>query len=218
MKPSSGDKRLGLALPLERAAGQSIQTNNPSENEVGLDVSHPHLSEGRGEAFLLDILFHRMSVMGFHEKAGRSQVDSFWSLLVMLCLSSRVATLPSALFDERLFRSVQVGCSRFSRCCHLFVDLPFHLKNGSWARRLTQSPELGAWALYFLSKFMKPMLLPAAGPDCYCAAVRKPLRSPTTGVVKQRAFGPLQSPLASCHSSRHVRRASNPSHKFWFRF
>jgi hypothetical protein len=39
-----------------------------------------------------------------------------------------VATLPSALFDERvLFRSVQVGCSRFSRCCHLIIDLfPSH--------------------------------------------------------------------------------------------
>src|SRR6266566_9596052 len=40
MKPSSWDKQLGLALPLERAAGQSRQTNNPSKNEVGLDVSH----------------------------------------------------------------------------------------------------------------------------------------------------------------------------------
>ena len=40
MKPSSWDKQLGLALPLERAAGQSNQTNNPSKNEVGLDVSH----------------------------------------------------------------------------------------------------------------------------------------------------------------------------------
>ena len=32
--------QLGLALPLERAAGQSNRTNNPSKNEVGLDVSH----------------------------------------------------------------------------------------------------------------------------------------------------------------------------------
>ncbi len=40
MKPLCWDKRLGLALPLERAAGQSNQTNNPSKNEVGLDVSH----------------------------------------------------------------------------------------------------------------------------------------------------------------------------------
>ncbi len=40
MKPSSWDQQLGLALPLERAAGQSKQTKNPSKDEVGLDVSH----------------------------------------------------------------------------------------------------------------------------------------------------------------------------------
>ena len=63
MKPSSWDKQLGLALPPERAAGQSDETNHPSKNEVGLDVSHHiHLSlEGRGKYFFLDILFHRMS-------------------------------------------------------------------------------------------------------------------------------------------------------------
>src|ERR1017187_8152382 len=69
MKPSSWDKQLGLASPRESAASQSGQTNNPSKNEVGLDVSHhtPHLSEGRGESFFLDILFHRMSVIAmFH--------------------------------------------------------------------------------------------------------------------------------------------------------
>jgi hypothetical protein len=37
--------------------------------------------------------------------------------------AATVATLPSALFVERFVRSVQVGCSRFSRCCHLIVDL-----------------------------------------------------------------------------------------------
>ena len=52
---------------------------------------------------------------------------------------------------ERLVRSVQVGCSRFSRCCHLLVEPLFHLQDGSWARPLTQSAELGAWALCFLS-------------------------------------------------------------------
>ena len=66
MKRSSRDKQLGSALPLESATSQSGQTNHPSENETGLDVSHhtPHLSEGRGEVFFLDILFHRMSAMG----------------------------------------------------------------------------------------------------------------------------------------------------------
>ena len=63
MKPSSGDKQLGMLSPLKSAAMQSGQTNHPSQNEVGLDVSHHiHLSlEGRGKYFFLDILFHRMS-------------------------------------------------------------------------------------------------------------------------------------------------------------
>jgi hypothetical protein len=54
MKPSSWDKQLGLASPLERATGQSNQTNNPSKNEVGnevgLDVSHhTRISQRGGE-------------------------------------------------------------------------------------------------------------------------------------------------------------------------
>ena len=70
MKPLSWDKRLGLASPLESAAGQSKQTNNPSMDKdeagdkVGLDVSHhTRISQRGGEnLFFLDILFYRMSV------------------------------------------------------------------------------------------------------------------------------------------------------------
>jgi hypothetical protein len=56
MKPSSWDKQLGLASPLECAAIQSNQTNNPSthevRNEVGLDVSHhTRISQRGGEKF-----------------------------------------------------------------------------------------------------------------------------------------------------------------------
>ena len=42
-----------------------------------------------------------------------------------------------------MIRSVPVGRSRCSRCCRLIVDLLFHLIDRSWARRLTNSPELG---------------------------------------------------------------------------
>src|ERR1035437_1712222 len=65
MKPSSWDKQLGLASPLECAASQSGQTNNPSKEcgGAGCKSPYPHLPEGRGEAFFLDILFHRMSVI-----------------------------------------------------------------------------------------------------------------------------------------------------------
>jgi len=44
---------LGLASPLESAASQSGQTNNPSEHEVGLDASHHTRVFSRGgEKFL----------------------------------------------------------------------------------------------------------------------------------------------------------------------
>src|ERR1035441_9080538 len=75
MKPLSWDKQLGLVSPLESAASQSGQTNNPSENETGLDVSHhTHVSpEGGGKYFSLDILFHRMSVMAMFQPLLASQ-------------------------------------------------------------------------------------------------------------------------------------------------
>jgi len=59
MKPSSWDKQLGLASPREYAAGQSNQTNNPSKNEVGLDVSHHTriFSRGGEKLFLLTSFF-----------------------------------------------------------------------------------------------------------------------------------------------------------------
>jgi hypothetical protein len=88
-----------------------------------------------------------MSVNAFHEKAGRSQVNSCCSFVKQSLLSRRVATvamLPSALSRSDSFRSVHVGRSRFSRCCHLIVALMVLLfPSRTWARRLTQSPELG---------------------------------------------------------------------------
>ena len=88
-----------------------------------------------------------MSVIAFHEKAGRSQVDSSLALLNKVFVSRRVATvamLPSALSRSDSFRSVHVGRSRFSRCCYLISALwfsSFGVEPG--ARPLTQSPELG---------------------------------------------------------------------------
>jgi len=92
-----------------------------------------------------------MRVIAFHEKAGRSQGDSCGFSLnksFSLCRVATDAILPSALSGSELFRSVQVGRSRFSRCCHLFVDL-FFSTSRSWPRRLTQSPELGLGLSFF---------------------------------------------------------------------
>jgi hypothetical protein len=71
--------------------------------------------------------------MAFHEKAGRSQgnsgfIVSSWFFWLTKLFSHRVATdamLPSALSRSESFRSVHVGRSQFSRCCHLFGDLSF---------------------------------------------------------------------------------------------
>jgi len=67
-----------------------------------------------------------MSAIAFHEKAGRSQVGSFVFSLDKFFLPAESPLSPpfhphSSRSD---FRSVQVGCSRFSRCCYLIVDLP----------------------------------------------------------------------------------------------
>src|SRR5258708_23854121 len=67
MKPSSWDKQLGLASPLERAARQSNQTDNPSKNVVGAGCQspHPRPPEGRGEVYLLTSSFIGGVARGF---------------------------------------------------------------------------------------------------------------------------------------------------------
>ena len=106
-------------------------------------------------------------VIAFHEKAGRSQVFFVFSLDKVFLLPSGPLSLPFHPHScGAYFRSVPVGCSRCSRCCHLIVDLCFHLRWKRWARRLTQSPELGVWAFAllfcFCSSFLRLLLTYAA--------------------------------------------------------
>jgi hypothetical protein len=64
-----------------------------------------------------------------------------------LCLSSGLqwnspasaAILPSALLHERIFRSVPLGPSRFSRCCYLRIGLGFPACAGKLSRDLARS-------------------------------------------------------------------------------
>src|SRR5271169_4757888 len=87
--------------------------------------------------------------MAFHEKAGRSQVDSSLTWLNKVCFSRRVATvamLPSALSRSDSFRSVHIGRSRYSRCCHLFGALwfcSFRVEPGPGHRRSHRNSALG---------------------------------------------------------------------------
>jgi hypothetical protein len=54
------------------SGSQSNQTNNPSKNEVGLDVSHhTRIFSRGGENSFLDILFHGMSAMAWFRQQSR---------------------------------------------------------------------------------------------------------------------------------------------------
>src|ERR1035441_4942476 len=86
---------------------------------------------------------------------GRSDSSRFFFHFVKQRFFSRrvaaVAMLPSALSRSDSFRSVHVGRSRFSRCCHLIGALLFgSFRVEPWARPLTQSPKLGFGLLIFL--------------------------------------------------------------------
>src|ERR1700692_2682491 len=91
-----------------------------------------------------------MSEIPFHEKAGRSQVDSSLASLNKVFFSRRVATvamLPSALSRSDSFRSVHIGRSRFSRCCHLFGALwfcSFRVEPGPGDSRSHRNSALGS--------------------------------------------------------------------------
>src|SRR4029077_1380888 len=75
-----------------------------------------------------------LSEMAFHEKAGRSQGNSGF-IVSFFSFSQRKVFLPPSshcrhasirTLEERSRRSVHVGRSQFSRCCHLFGDLSLH--------------------------------------------------------------------------------------------
>src|ERR1700687_6277369 len=79
--------------------------------------------------------------------------------------------------DERFFRSVQVGCSRFSRCCHLIIDLSSisTMEVGPGVRRSHRNSALKLWAscLVFSSPWIETTPRPATRLVAGCAVVRK---------------------------------------------
>ena len=54
--------------------------------------------------------------------------QSFACALLLLCRHPSIRTL-----DERFFARCKLGCSRFSRCCHLIFDLS-SISRWKWAR------------------------------------------------------------------------------------
>src|SRR5436305_6853305 len=96
-----------------------------------------------------------LSVTAFHEKAGRSQVSSFFILLdkgFSRAEWTTVAMLPSALSRSDSF---PLGaCWAFSVqpvLPSVWRPVVLLLQSGTWARPLTQSPELGFGLCLFSS-------------------------------------------------------------------
>src|SRR5204863_60094 len=107
-----------------------------------------------------------------------------------------------------LFRSVQVGCSRFTRCCHLIVDLPSHPR---WKLGQAINAVTGARRLGFVLPIGSTTRLPVAWPDCYCAAVHKPPHLPTGDAATPLTFERWPRWLVSFRFSLHARPTSGPS-------
>src|SRR5881397_445927 len=114
-------------------------------------------------------------------RAGRSQVCSFVFSLDKVFFPAELplsATLPSALFDERFFARCKLGVLVSAGAATCLSTCSSILKNGSWARRLTQSPELDV--LGFVFPFLECFKLLLASPSgCCFVRVRILLRSPT---------------------------------------
>ena len=159
--------------------------------------------------------------MAFHEKAGRSQVDSSLASLnkgFLLQPSSHCRHASIRTLEERF---VSLGaCRAFSfQPVLLSVWRPLvALKSGTWPRRLTQSPELGfSFCLSSLGTILTWFLLfcftqlPQPSLGCYCAKARILLHSPTGDAATPPAFLPWRQSLASYRFFHRARPASGPS-------
>ena len=150
---------------------------------------------------------------------GVKWVLGFFMSMFFVGRVATVAMLPSALSRSESVRSVHIGRSRFSRCCYLFGALVvLSLQSGTWARPLTQSPELGfgfclsspgtilTWFLLFcFTRLPQPSL------GCYCAKARILLHSPTGDAAIPPAFLRWPQWLASYRFFHRARPVSVPS-------
>ena len=93
-----------------------------------------------------------LSVITFHEKAGRSQVefefllDKIYLLPSSHCRHASIRTLEERLVSLGAHWAFSVQPVLLS----VWRPVVLLLQSGTWARRLTQSPELGFGLLSFL--------------------------------------------------------------------
>jgi hypothetical protein len=148
-----------------------------------------------------------VGVIAFHEKAGTCQEQFSFS---PYCLSGPPLPLPfhpHSLMSE--VRSVPVGRSRFSRCCHLIIDLASVFRIEGWARRFSQSPELGGRNSAIRILILRLTLLRSV--QAGYVAAHRPHHSPTVDEAEWTTFAPPPPRLVSWHSCLRAPPASDPS-------
>jgi len=91
-----------------------------------------------------------MSVIAFHEKAGRSQVNSFWFSLDKVFSLAELPLSPPFHPHSRwaIFARCKLGVLVSAGAATWLATSP-PSRRWKWARRLTQSPELGVLAFVF---------------------------------------------------------------------
>src|SRR5215470_1845546 len=154
-----------------------------------------------------------MSVIAFHEKAGRSQVNS-WLFLqdkVFLPPSSHCRHASIRTLEERIVSLGARWAFSFQPVLPSDWRPVVSRKSGTWARRLTQSPDSALAFVVYSSwndfDFVLPFCftrLPELSFLCCCATGRILLRSPTGDAATLPAFSRSPRWLAFCRSSHHV--------------
>jgi hypothetical protein len=133
-------------------AGWFWHTNFTRASEPTLSWNQYHSSFERADVKLIE-RSRNLSVTAFHEKAGRSQVDSCLAWLNKIfffppsshCRHASIRTL-----EERFVSLGACWAFSFQPVLPSVWRPVVSRKRGTWARPLTQSPELGFGLLSFL--------------------------------------------------------------------
>src|ERR1041384_6980826 len=137
-----------------------------------------------------------MSVNAFHEKAGRSQVDSCRASLNKVFFSRRVATvamLPFALLRAIGFARCTLGVLVSAGAAICLAPCGSALAEWNLGQAINAVTGTRLWLLFFSSsweRFRFFTQLPPLSLGCCCAMVCRLLRSPTGDAATRPAFWP----------------------------
>src|SRR6202140_1969176 len=164
-----------------------------------------------------------LSEIAFHEKAGRSQVDSSLASL------NKVFCSPAEWPLSPCFHPHSRGAIRFARCvlgvlvsagaAICLAPCGSALAEWNLGQAINAVTGTRLWAFCLFSSWngfdfcfvFRSRRLPPRSFGCYCAMVRRLLRSPIGDAAAPPAFLRWRRSLASSRSSRRVRQASVPS-------